>query len=48
VPGDLTGLPNSQLAALPGNTHVSLVMEPTDLLLTMITRFLDAPTPEAA
>jgi pimeloyl-ACP methyl ester carboxylesterase len=48
VPGDLTGLPNSQLAVLPGKTHISLVMEPTDLLLAMITQFLAAPMPEAA
>ncbi len=27
VPGDLTGLPKSQLAIIPGATHVSLVVE---------------------
>ena len=48
VPGDLTGLPKSQLAVLPSETHVSLVMEPADLLLVMITQFLDAPLPAAA
>lgn len=45
VPGDLTGLPNSQLAILPGTTHVT-VTEQTDLLLSMIEAFLDAPIPE--
>ena len=45
VPGDLTGLPNSQLAVLPGTTHVG-VMERADLLLAMIPAFLDAPMPE--
>lgn len=45
VPGDLGGLPHSQLAVLPGTTHVT-VMERTDLLLSMISPFLDAPMPE--
>jgi pimeloyl-ACP methyl ester carboxylesterase len=45
VPGDLTGLPKSQLAVLPGATHVSLVTERADLLLAMSTAFLDAPIP---
>jgi len=44
VAGDLAGLPNSQLAVLPGTTHVG-VMERTDLLLAMIPPFLDAPIP---
>ena len=48
VPGDLTGLPKSQLAVLPGATHVSLVTERADLLLAMSTAFLDAPLPERA
>lgn len=39
VPGDLTGLPRSQLAVLPGTTHMTL-MERTDLLLVLITPFL--------
>ena len=43
VPGDLTGLPKSQLAILPGATHVSLVTERADLLLAVSTAFLDAP-----
>jgi pimeloyl-ACP methyl ester carboxylesterase len=46
VPGDLAGLPRSQLAVLPGTTHVTLV-ERADWLLSMITAFLDAPMPEA-
>lgn len=44
VAGDLVGLPNSQLAVLPGTTHISLVHR-AELLLPMITQFLDAPMP---
>jgi pimeloyl-ACP methyl ester carboxylesterase len=44
--GDMAGLPNSQLAVLPGTTHVTLVYR-ADLLLPIITPFLDAPMPEA-
>jgi pimeloyl-ACP methyl ester carboxylesterase len=40
------GLPNSQLAILPGTSHVTLV-DRVDLLLPMITSFLDAPMPDA-
>jgi pimeloyl-ACP methyl ester carboxylesterase len=47
VPGDLVGLPKSQLAMLPGVTHV-MVIEQTDLLLAMIRPFLDAPMPAAS
>jgi pimeloyl-ACP methyl ester carboxylesterase len=47
VPGDLTGLPNSQLAIVPGATHVSLVAERTDLWLPMLRAFLAAPMPAA-
>jgi pimeloyl-ACP methyl ester carboxylesterase len=47
VPGDLTGLPKSQLAIIPGATHVSLVGEKSALWLPMITEFLAAPMPEA-
>ncbi len=47
VPGDLTGLPKSQLAVLPGTTHISIVVEQTELLLAVIIPFLDAPMPEA-
>jgi pimeloyl-ACP methyl ester carboxylesterase len=44
--GDIAGLPNSQLAVLPGTTHVGLV-ERTDWLVSMIEAFLNAPMPEA-
>jgi pimeloyl-ACP methyl ester carboxylesterase len=40
------GLPNSQLAILPGTSHVTVVYR-ADLLLSMIPAFLDAPMPEA-
>jgi hypothetical protein len=46
VAGDLAGLPASQLAVLPGTTHVTLVHR-AELLLAMIPPFLDAPVPEA-
>ena len=46
VPGDSVGLPHSQLAVLPGTTHVTLI-ERADWLLPMMTAFLDAPMPEA-
>ena len=39
------GLPNSQLAILPGTSHVSIV-DRVELLLPMITSFLDAPMPQ--
>ncbi len=39
------GPPDSQLAILPGTTHVTLV-DRTDLLLPIIPPFLDAPMPE--
>lgn len=44
--GDLFGLPRSQLAVLPGTTHVTLV-ERADWLVSMIEAFLDAPMPRA-
>ena len=44
VPGDLTGLPKSQLAILPGTTHIGVILQ-IDLLLGMIVPFLDAPMP---
>lgn len=44
--GDMAGLPNSQLAVLPGTTHVTLVYQ-ANLLLAIIPPFLDAPLPEA-
>ncbi len=43
--GDLVGLPNSQLAVLPGTSHVGMV-ERSDWLLSIIDTFLDAPMPE--
>jgi pimeloyl-ACP methyl ester carboxylesterase len=46
VPGDLAGLPKSQLAILPGTTHTGVILQ-TDLLLGMIVPFLDAPMPDA-
>src|SRR5262249_22841947 len=39
------GLPNSQLAVLPGTSHVTVVYR-ADLLLAIIPPFLDAPMPE--
>lgn len=47
VAGDLVGLPNSQLAILPGTTHVGIVLERSELPLAMIEAFLAAPMPEA-
>jgi pimeloyl-ACP methyl ester carboxylesterase len=43
--GSHTGPPKSQLAVLPGTTHVTVV-DRSDLLIPMITEFLDAPMPE--
>jgi len=41
--GDMpAGLPNSQLAILPGTSHVSLVSR-TELLIPIINAFLDKP-----
>jgi len=40
------GLPNSQLAILPGTSHVTVV-DRADLLLSIIPPFLDAPMPRA-
>jgi pimeloyl-ACP methyl ester carboxylesterase len=45
VVGDLVGLPRSQLAVLPGTTHVTLT-DRAEWLASMITDFLDAPMPE--
>ena len=49
VPGGLSAdpLPAAQLAFLPGITHRTIVLEPTDQLLKLITAFVDAPVPEA-
>ncbi|HEY3115083.1 MAG TPA: alpha/beta hydrolase [Gemmatimonadaceae bacterium] len=46
MPGDLVGLPRSQLAVLPGTTHVTLITK-TDWLLSMVRPFFDAPLPKA-
>lgn len=43
VPADLTGLPASRLAILPGTTHVTLVMEQPERLVGMIEDFLAQP-----
>ncbi len=48
VPGDVVGLPESQLAILPATTHQSIVVERADEVVAMIEAFLDAPMPEAA
>ena len=49
--GDLSGLPDSQLAVLPGTAHFippgSGVLDRAEWLLAMVEAFLDAPTPEA-
>jgi pimeloyl-ACP methyl ester carboxylesterase len=44
VAGDIVGLPNAQLAVLPGTTHLTLVNR-AEWLHSMITEFLDAPMP---
>jgi len=45
--GDMPpGLPQSQLAILPGTSHVTVVQR-TDVLLSIIPAFLDAPVPES-
>jgi pimeloyl-ACP methyl ester carboxylesterase len=46
VPGDLVGLPRSQLAFLPGTTHVTLITK-TDWLVSMAQEFFKAPMPAA-
>jgi pimeloyl-ACP methyl ester carboxylesterase len=44
--GDMPpGLPNSQLAILPGTSHVSLISR-VDWVVSMIDEFLSAPMPE--
>ncbi len=45
VEGESAGLPRSQLAVLPGTTHLTLV-ERADWLVSMISAFLDAPSPD--
>jgi hypothetical protein len=46
VEGDSAGLSPSQLAVLPGTTHLTLV-ERADWLVSMISAFLDSPTAAA-
>jgi pimeloyl-ACP methyl ester carboxylesterase len=50
VMGDLAGLPESQLAVLPGTTHFVPpgfgLLDRAEWLLAMIPPFLDAPTPD--
>jgi pimeloyl-ACP methyl ester carboxylesterase len=50
VMGDLSGMPNSQLAILPGTSHFIPpgcgLLDRVDWLLAMIPQFLDAPMPE--
>ncbi|MCC6457542.1 MAG: alpha/beta hydrolase [Caldilineaceae bacterium] len=46
VNGDVAGMPNSQLAILPGTAHTMIPLR-ADWLAPMITAFLDAPLPEA-
>lgn len=48
VDGDVMGLPNSQLAILPGMTHGTIVFEGADQVVAMIEAFLAAPMPDAA
>jgi pimeloyl-ACP methyl ester carboxylesterase len=45
VAGDLVGLPRSQLAVLPGTTHVTLT-DRAEWLTSMVLAFLDAPLQE--
>ena len=42
VAGDFVGMPTSQLAVLPGTSHFTILSR-TDLLIPVLTPFLDAP-----
>lgn len=44
VAGDLVPMPNSQLAILPGTSHIGVMNRP-ELLLAIVPPFLDAPMP---
>lgn len=44
--GDMMPMPKSQLAILPGTSHVGMT-DRAELLVPMITAFLDAPMPDA-
>jgi pimeloyl-ACP methyl ester carboxylesterase len=46
VAGDVTDMPASRLAILPGTTHITLVHR-AEWLVSMILEFLDAPLPSA-
>jgi pimeloyl-ACP methyl ester carboxylesterase len=50
VMGDLAGMPDSQLAVLPGTSHFvppgSGILDRADWLLAMVPPFLDAPMPD--
>ena len=46
VPGDFVGMPNAQFAVLPGTSHFSILTR-ADLLLPVLTPFLDAPIADA-
>lgn len=45
VQGDLAGMPDSQLAILPGTNHVGILSR-ADWIVSMAVPFLDAPMPE--
>jgi hypothetical protein len=47
IPGDFGGRPASQLAVLPGTTHIELIAR-TEWLRSMILTFLDTPMPEGS
>jgi pimeloyl-ACP methyl ester carboxylesterase len=44
--GDMAGLPNAQLAVLPGTSHTGMV-DRAAMLVPMVVPFLDAPMPDA-
>jgi uncharacterized protein YndB with AHSA1/START domain/pimeloyl-ACP methyl ester carboxylesterase len=46
VNGDFAGVPDSRLAILPGTTHLG-IMDCADLLLPMVSSYLDAPADTA-
>jgi pimeloyl-ACP methyl ester carboxylesterase len=45
--GDMSGVPQSRLAILPGTTHIGMFMQHENWLLPMITDFLDSDLNEA-
>jgi hypothetical protein len=46
VAGDIAGLPASQLAVLPGTSHIGL-LDRVDWLRSMILEFLGSPEPSS-